>query len=113
MLLTTRRHFIAVGAAALSYAMIARVANAQSAPPSAGLVDPALIDDLVAANRILVDQGVVDGYGHVSMRHPADPQRYLMSRSIAPELVTAADIMEYDLDSNAVDARGRTSHRER
>ena len=73
----------------------------------------ALIDDLVAANRILVDQGVLDGYGHVSVRHPADPQRYLMSRSIAPELVTAADVMEYDLDSNPVDARGRATYLER
>ena len=73
----------------------------------------ALIDDLVAANRILVDQGVLDGYGHVSVRRPADPQRYLMSRSIAPELVTAADVMEYDLDSNPVDARGRATYLER
>ena len=73
----------------------------------------ALIDDLVAANRILVDQGVLDGYGHVSVRHPADPQRYFMSRSIAPELVTAADVMEYDLDSNPVDARGRATYLER
>jgi ribulose-5-phosphate 4-epimerase/fuculose-1-phosphate aldolase len=77
------------------------------------MVDSALIDDLVAANRILVDQGVLDGYGHVSVRHPADPQRYLMSRSIAPELVTAADVMEYDLDSNPVDARGRATYLER
>ena len=76
-------------------------------------LDPELIDDLVAANRILVDQGVLDGYGHVSVRHPADPQRYLMSRSIAPELVTAADVMEYDLDSNPVDARGRATYLER
>jgi len=73
----------------------------------------ALIDDLVAANRILVDQGVLDGYGHVSVRRPTDPQRYLMSRSIAPELVTAADVMEYDLDSNPVDARGRATYLER
>jgi ribulose-5-phosphate 4-epimerase/fuculose-1-phosphate aldolase len=72
-----------------------------------------LIEDLVAANRILVDQGVLDGYGHVSVRHPADPQRYLMSRSLAPELVTAADVMEYDLDSTPVDARGRTTYLER
>src|SRR5947207_6292087 len=109
----TRRTFLAAVAAVLAHAVIARSAHAQMAPATAGPVDPALIDDLVAANRILVDQGVVDGYGHVSVRHPADPQRYLMSRSIAPELVTAADIMEYDLDSVAVDARGRTSYLER
>ena len=86
---------------------------AQTAPVSAGPADPKLIDDLVAANRVLADQGVVDGYGHVSVRHPADPQRYLMARSIAPELVTAGDVMEYDLDSNPVDARGRASYLER
>ena len=113
MLDPTRRQLLAGAAAALSHAIITRVASAQTPPASAGPVDPALIDDLVAANRILVDQGVVDGYGHVSVRHPNDPQRYLMSRSIAPELVTTADIMEYDLDSTAVDARGRTSYLER
>src|SRR5207249_2384095 len=94
-------------------ALVVTRALAQPAPPSGGPMDGKLIDDLVAANRILADQGVVDGYGHVSVRHPADPQRYLMSRSIAPELVTAADVMEYDLDSSAVDARGRTSYLER
>jgi HCOMODA/2-hydroxy-3-carboxy-muconic semialdehyde decarboxylase len=76
-------------------------------------VDPKLLEDLVAANRILADQGVVDGYGHVSVRHPADPDRYLMSRSLAPELVTADDIVEYDLDSTPVDARGRVVFIER
>jgi len=71
------------------------------------------MEDLVAANRILVDQGVLDGYGHVSVRHDRDPNRYLMSRSLAPELVTWTDILEYDLDSNAIDARGRTTYLER
>jgi len=104
-----RRAFLGGSIAAL----LATRAAAQTAPASAGPVDRALIDDLVAANRILADQGVVDGYGHVSLRHAADPQRYLMSRSIAPELVTAGDVMEYDLDSTAVDARGRTSYLER
>src|SRR3989454_818331 len=98
---------------AVAAALVTARAWAQTAPPSGGPMDRNLIDDLVAANRILADQGVVDGYGHVSVRHPGDPQRYLMSRSIAPELVTAADVMEYDLDSTAVDARGRTSYLER
>src|SRR5262245_10957868 len=84
-----------------------------ASPRSGGPVDPALIEDLVAASRILAGEGVLDSYGHVSMRHPANPERYLMSRSLAPALVTADDIMELDLESNPVDARGRTMFRER
>ena len=71
------------------------------------------VEDLVAASRILADRGVVDGYGHVSVRHDRDPNRYLMSRSLAPALVTAADVMEWDLDSVPVDPRGRTGFIER
>ncbi|HEY4373784.1 MAG TPA: class II aldolase/adducin family protein [Burkholderiales bacterium] len=71
------------------------------------------IEDLVAANRILADQGVVDGYGHVSARVPGKTDRYLLSRSLAPASVTAEDIMEYDLDSNPVDQRGRAMYLER
>lgn len=82
-------------------------AFAQVPPTSAGPVDPALIEDLVAANRILTQQGVLDESGHVSIRHPANPNRYLMARSLSPALVTAEDIMEFDLDSNPVDQRGR------
>ena len=80
---------------------------------SGGPVDPALIDDLVAANRILADQGVLDAYGHVSIRHPNNPNRYLISRAMSPADVTAADIMEFDLDSNPVDRRGRSMFLER
>src|SRR5690242_6910502 len=83
------------------------------APVSGGPVDAALIDDLVAANRILADQGVLDAYGHVSIRHPANPNRYLISRAMSPADVTAADIMEFDLDSNPVDWRGRSMFLER
>jgi HCOMODA/2-hydroxy-3-carboxy-muconic semialdehyde decarboxylase len=72
-----------------------------------------LIDDLVAANRILYDQGVVDGFGHVSARHDKDPNRYLLSRSMAPALVTDDDIMEFDLDSTPIDQRGRAVYLER
>jgi ribulose-5-phosphate 4-epimerase/fuculose-1-phosphate aldolase len=73
----------------------------------------ALLNDLAAASRILVTQGVVDAFGHVSMRHPSNPGRYLMARSIAPALVTPEDILEYDLDSNALNANGRGSFLER
>jgi HCOMODA/2-hydroxy-3-carboxy-muconic semialdehyde decarboxylase len=82
-------------------------------PNSSGPVAAALIADLAAASRILAAQGVVDGFGHVSMRHPQAPDRYFMARSIAPALVTPADIIEYDLDSNPCNANGRGSFLER
>ena len=86
---------------------------ATTTPASAGAVETALVDDLVAAGRILVDQGVLDGFGHVSMRHPKDPTRFLMSRSLAPALATPADIIEHDLDGNGITANGRTMFLER
>ncbi|MGM4931476.1 class II aldolase/adducin family protein [Tardiphaga sp. 619_E2_N8_5] len=103
---------------AMVFALSLQPASAQTAaqtpaPTSAGTVDPALMQDLVVANRVLTDLNVIDGFGHVSMRHPTDPNRYLMGRSVAPALVTADDIMEYDLDSNPVDAKGRASFLER
>jgi HCOMODA/2-hydroxy-3-carboxy-muconic semialdehyde decarboxylase len=109
----TRRRFVSGSALAFAAAVGPRWGLAQPAPTSAGPADPKLVEDLVAANRILVDQGVLDGYGHVSVRHDRDANRYLMSRSLAPELVTAADIMEYDLDSSPVDPRGRSLYLER
>jgi len=72
-----------------------------------------VIDELVAANHILFDQGVVDGFGHVSVRHPASGDRFLLARSIAPALVTAADIIEFDLDGNPLDAGGHALYLER
>ena len=83
------------------------------APASGGMVAPELIADLAAASRILAAQGVVDGFGHVSIRHPSAPNRYLMARSIAPALVTPGDIIEYDLVSNPCNAGGRGSFLER
>ena len=77
-----------------------------------GLPD-SVVADLVAANRILASQGVLDGMGHVSVRHPQRADRFLLARSTAPALVTAGDIMEYDLDGQPVDARGRASYSER
>ena len=71
------------------------------------------LDDLVAAYRILAAQGVIDAYGHVSLRSPRNPARYYLARAIAPERVKQEDLIEYDLDSNPVDARGGESVRER
>jgi len=76
-------------------------------------VDASTLQDLAAASRILADQGVFDAAGHVSMRHPANPERFLMSRSLAPALVTADDIMEFTLDCEPCDARGRVAFIER
>ena len=71
------------------------------------------IDDLVIANRILYAQDVVDGYGHVSARHPHDKQRFLMSRARAPGLVTAADILEFGLDGELSKPDARPVYQER
>jgi len=75
--------------------------------------DRQAIADLVAANRILYAQAVLDGYGHVSARLDANPERFWLSRSMAPGLVTAGDIMEFDLSGEPVDAQGRASYAER
>jgi ribulose-5-phosphate 4-epimerase/fuculose-1-phosphate aldolase len=73
----------------------------------------AVIDDLVAGNRILARQSVLDGMGHLSVRDPGRADRFLLARSMAPALVTADDILEYDLNADPIDARGRASYRER
>lgn len=74
---------------------------------------PALIDDLVIANHILVNEGVLDGFGHISVRHDKDPGRFLIARSMAPGLVTADDIVAVDLDGQVHDAQGRKTYVER
>jgi len=88
--------------------LLAAPAFAQSATP-----DRALVEDVVAANHILYDQGVVDGFGHVSARSDKDPNHFLLARSMAPGLVKAEDILEFDLSGNAVDAQGRALYLER
>jgi len=72
----------------------------------------ALIDDLVSANHILYNEGVVDGFGHVSVRHPERADRYFLARSIAPAVVKREDIMEFDLESDAIE-RGPRPYLER
>jgi len=72
-----------------------------------------VVEDLVAANRILYRQKVVDGFGHVSARHPLDPERFLLSQSKAPGSVERSDILVYGLDGEAIDAPGRRVYLER
>ena len=88
---------------------------AKSSPRSAARLPAELVDDLLAANRTLARLNVLDAFGHVSLRDPRDPRRYLMSRSIAPESVVAADILLLDLDSQTVDPKddGKLLYRER
>jgi ribulose-5-phosphate 4-epimerase/fuculose-1-phosphate aldolase len=100
-----------VVAAALLSGLAATPAQTPSSPVAG--VDAALLEDMVIGSRVLADFGVLDGFGHVSARHPTNPSHFLMARSLAPALVTADDIMEFDLDGNAVDPRGRTVFLER
>ncbi len=112
---SSRRRFLAAAGVAAASVIVSRAswATVLQQPASAGAVDPALVDDLVTANRILAREQILDAFGHVSVRHPRGADRFLLARSLAPELVTEADIMEYDLDGNPVDPRGRASYRER
>lgn len=82
-------------------------------PASGGPVPRSVLEDIAAASRILAAQGVVDGFGHVSMRHPDARDRFLMSRALAPALVTPDDIMEFTLDSVACEDKGRSGFLER
>jgi ribulose-5-phosphate 4-epimerase/fuculose-1-phosphate aldolase len=109
-----RGQFARLGAV-VAIALLSGLAETLAQTPSAPVasVDAPLLEDMVIGSRILADFGVLDGFGHVSARHPTNPNRFLMARSLAPALVTADDIMEFDLDGNAVDARGRTVFLER
>ena len=69
--------------------------------------------DVAIANRILAREGVVDAYGHVSVRHPVRPDRYFLSRSRSPELVTVDHIIEFDLGGATIDVNGRVPYLER
>jgi HCOMODA/2-hydroxy-3-carboxy-muconic semialdehyde decarboxylase len=86
-------------------------ARAQNAPPPG--VDPALAEDIAVGGRVLADLGILDAFGHVSARHPTNPNHFLMTRSLAPALATPNDVMEFDLDGNAIDPQGRAVFLER
>jgi HCOMODA/2-hydroxy-3-carboxy-muconic semialdehyde decarboxylase len=83
----------------------------QSMPPS--VPDPQTLEDLVDANHILYDQGMLDAWGHVSVRDSRHHNRFWLSRSMPPALVTADDILEFDLDSQPLDQQGRKIFLER
>lgn len=89
------------------------LSGAQGASQPAVQTDAQLIEDLVAANRVLHQQGINDAFGHISVRSNRDPNRYYLARSLAPDLVTAADLIEYDLDSKPVNLNGRDQYSER
>ncbi len=72
-----------------------------------------VLQDLVIAYRLLAEQGIIDAYGHISIRSPGNPHRFWMARSVAPELVTEADMMEFDMESEPIDAQGRSPVHER
>jgi len=115
-----RRTLLVSGAALVARATVGSAAPPQAAAPAGQDV----LADLVAANRILAMEGVLDGMGHVSARDPGLPERlgsvpqrtpgrFLLARSMAPELVTAGDILQYGPDGEAIDARDRASYLER
>lgn len=72
-----------------------------------------IINELVTANRILAREGICDSFGHVSVRHPENSKRYLLSRARAPEQIEESDIIEFTLEGDPVDARGRAPYLER
>jgi HCOMODA/2-hydroxy-3-carboxy-muconic semialdehyde decarboxylase len=76
-------------------------------------IDRAVLEEIATANRILFHQGVVDAFGHVSLRHPSRPDHFLLARNMAPGLVTADDIITFGPDSEPVNAAGRGVYLER
>jgi ribulose-5-phosphate 4-epimerase/fuculose-1-phosphate aldolase len=76
-------------------------------------VPAATLGELVTANRILAREGVVDAFGHASIRHPDHPDRYILSRARAPECIEADDLLEFTLTGEPIAAAGRKPYAER
>jgi ribulose-5-phosphate 4-epimerase/fuculose-1-phosphate aldolase len=112
---TSRRAMIANGALLAAGLLIGHRKRAVAEQPleASDSPDTLLVEDLVAANRILVSHGVLDTLGHVSARNNRNPSRYLLSRSRAPKLVRAEDIEEYDFTSRPARANGHQMYLER
>jgi ribulose-5-phosphate 4-epimerase/fuculose-1-phosphate aldolase len=94
-------------------AITAVLAGQAPKPTQAAAGNGTLLDDLVVANRILANENILDGLGHVSVRSLQRPDHFFLSRDLAPGLVTAADLVEYDLDGNPVNAKAPQGYRER
>src|SRR5215470_1351351 len=93
---------------------VAAVLAGQTAKPAqAPAGNGTILDDLVVANRILANENILDGLGHVSVRSVTNPNHFFLSRDLAPGLVTAADLVEYDLDGNPVNPKAPQGYRER
>ena len=110
----SRRGLIGLaGAAGLAASVPGRLLAQAAVSPDPRDPLTVALDDLIAANRILANEGVIDAFGHVSCRHPLRPSHFLMSRARAPALVERPDIMEFDGEGKAVDAAGRRPYAER
>jgi HCOMODA/2-hydroxy-3-carboxy-muconic semialdehyde decarboxylase len=102
------KHLIAIAAG-----IVLLCAGHASAQSKSKLTKWALVEELVLANRILVEEGVLDAYGHVSVRDPQNPNHFLLARHIPAITVTAADIVEYDFEANPVDGTDAIGYSER
>jgi ribulose-5-phosphate 4-epimerase/fuculose-1-phosphate aldolase len=102
-----------IGLVVLVAALSWGASRARSQAEPAADSDPLRIEDLVTACHICANEGVMDSFGHVSVRSAKNPERFFMSRALAPAQVTVADIMEFDLGGNPVDPRGRRANGER
>ncbi len=109
----TKFRIAVIAALCAVVALSASIVAPQAPVSSASAPDAKLIEDLVYANRILSDQGVVDAFGHVSARDDKDSNRFLLARSVAPALVTTSDILEFDRNGEPIDAHGRAVYLER
>ena len=99
-------------AAVAAFFTAERVASQSGNRTAAAGASAQLVDDLVVGNRILANENILDGLGHISVRHDQNPNHFLLSRDLAPALVTAGDLIEYDLDGNPVSDK-RQGYQER
>jgi Class II Aldolase and Adducin N-terminal domain len=112
---TSRRNFLGASGAVLAQAL-AKGNQLIASPLPSPEIDTqgeTLVADLVIANHILANEGVLDGYGHVSARLASPPDAYLLSRSLAPELVAGTDLIQYSLESNPLHPEPRAQYLER